>query len=39
MARAHGAYRVESWTAIPNDRLKEIVESIDSICEKRAEAG
>jgi len=32
VARAHGAHRVESWTAIPNDRLKEIVEALEKGC-------
>ena len=32
LCRAHGAHRVESWTAIPNERLKEIVESLEETC-------
>ncbi len=28
LSRAHGAYQVESWTAIPNQRLMEIADTI-----------
>jgi uncharacterized protein with GYD domain len=28
LSRAHGAHHVESWTAIPNDRLKEIADAL-----------
>ena len=30
LSRAHGAYQVESWTAIPNSRLIEIAETIEA---------
>ena len=32
VAHAHGAHRVESWTAIPNERLHEIIEALESGC-------
>jgi uncharacterized protein with GYD domain len=33
LSRAHGAYIVESWTAIPNSRLIEIAEALQAAAE------
>ena len=33
LSRSSGAYRVESWVAIPNSRLLEIAEAIESSCD------
>ena len=30
LSSAHGAHQVESWTAIPNSRLMEIAEAIET---------
>ncbi len=35
LSRAHGAYLVESWTAIPNSRLMEIAEAIEQAATSR----
>jgi uncharacterized protein with GYD domain len=37
LSRAHGAYLVESWTAIPNHRLMEIAEAIEGATPSPAE--
>jgi uncharacterized protein with GYD domain len=29
LSQAHGAHRIESWTAIPNSSLMEIVEALE----------
>lgn len=33
MSQVHGAHRIESWTAIPNSRLMEIVEQLEAAAE------
>ncbi|MCP4685102.1 MAG: GYD domain-containing protein [bacterium] len=33
LSRSSGAHRVESWVAIPNSRLMEMAEAIETQCE------
>lgn len=37
LSRAHGAYLVESWTAIPNSRLMEIADTIAGLASDEVE--
>ena len=37
LSRAHGAHLVESWTAIPNNRLMEIAEAIEAAASSKTE--
>ncbi|MCD6248884.1 MAG: GYD domain-containing protein [candidate division Zixibacteria bacterium] len=37
MSRAHGAHQVESWTAIPNNRLMEIADAIEATGSSKTE--